>query len=383
MLRHCKGSRQLVSPAQREWNQPRKPARHVFPDQLLALSMHSACSCATVVQICARLGICTDYMDPERSEPPQPCSNVPCQGTTLSLFSYRRPEASAPAAGAVGLGPPRRETTNAHPGAAGDCGADRRHKEAAVNPAAVLSAGATSPVRAADDKPAPVASWLPLANPKTQRMESIGNGARAVSHAAETASQPASPKLAVLASDDIPWNGLKGSSSPGSINNDSIGLGLVPEEEGPETRPSRSRLVLTSEPGARAGIQLAHDGAHGMGYSVRQPTEGDDLGTPSSEAPSTVQTSAAEALQGLRATGRQVKDQHNLETGLPSQHGMATRHRLKTDQAAEMLVQIRETGVREARNADEADLDSSEDSAGQASALCGRHSWNYIICQLV
>ena len=270
---------------------------------------------------------------------------------------------------------------DAPPAAVGGGSAHRAQEEAATGPAAVMSAGATSPLRAADDlQPASAAPWLPLSNPKIQRMESIGAGARAGSHAAETASQPASPKLAVLASDDIPWHVAKGSSSPGSINNDSIGLGLIHEEEGAETRPSRAHFDLASQPGAPAG-QPAHDGVVGLGYLVTHPTEGDGLGTPTSEAPSMVQTSAAEALQGLRGTGSQAKDQLNLVTGLPSQHGMTTRDPLKTDQVAQMLVQIRETGVREARHAGETDLETSEDSAGPPSARLISGFFDYISCR--
>jgi len=302
-------------------------------------------------------------------QPARASSNVPCEGMTAPLFHSRQLEASAGADGAVGFELLPDEMRAAHPAAVGGGSAHLDQEEAATGPAAVVSAGATCPVRAADElQPGPGASWLPPANPKTQRMESNGAGARAGSHPAETASQPASPKLAVLASDDIPWAAAKGSSSPGSMNNDSIGLGLIHEEEGAETQPSRSRFVCGPfERRASAG-QPARDGADGLGCLVTHPAEGDDLGTPTSEAPSTVQTSAAEGLQGLRGSGRQALDHLNLVTGLPSQHGMTTRDPLKTDQAAEMLVHIRETGVREARHADDTDLETSEDSAGPPSA---------------
>ena len=261
------------------------------------------------------------------------------------------------------------EMRNRQPEAAGGNSADLDQEGAA----AFLSAGATPPLRAADQQPGSETSRLAALDTKTQRMESIGAAAGIVSRPAESPSQPASPELVVLASEDISWHVAKGSSSPGSINNDSIGLGLIHEEDRAETRPSRSRFGSARDPRAPLGIQPAHDGANGLGL-VRQPTEG-DLGTPSSEAPSTVQTSAAEALQGLRATGRQIQDHLNHVTGLPSQHGMTTRDPLKTDQAAEMLVQIRETGVRETGHADEADLETFEDSAGQSSAFPELQFW--------
>ncbi len=325
--------------------------------------------------------LCTPHEGHHIFQPARASSDVPCESMTAHLSYYRQVEASARADGAVGLGLLPDEMRDAPPGAVGGGCASLDQEKAATGPAAVMSAGATSPVLAADDlQPSSEPSWLPLANPKTQRTESIGADARAGSNPAETASQPAPPKLAVLASDDIPWTAAKGSSSPGSINNDSIGLGLIHEEEGAETRPSRSRFICGPfKPRAPTG-QPARDGANALGYLVTHPTEGDDLDTPTSEAPSTLQTSAAEALQGLRGTGRQAQDQLNLVTGLPSQHGMTTRDPLKSDQAAEMLVQIRETGVREARHAGESDPETSEDSAGSPSARQTPNIVGYIIC---
>ena len=228
---------------------------------------------------------------------------------------------------------------------------------------ASLAAGAAASVQATDVQPVSRTSWLPRSSTKTARGEKIGTDACAADHQGETASPSASMGPLVQApGDGSRWDAGKGFPSPGSINN-GIGLGLLVEEEDFETRLNSSRIGPVIEP--PVSLKPAHDSAKEMADAVNEPTGGGDISTPTSGAPSTVQCSAAEALQGLWDVGGVVQEHQGGMIGLPSQHGMTTRLPLKTDQAAEMLVHIRETGIHEGRKVDAAHLESSEDSAGE------------------
>ena len=205
-------------------------------------------------------------------------------------------------------------------------------------------------------------------------MECIGaSGVRAGLPSVEMEARPASHVSNELVEEAMDVG--KGPQSPASINN-GVGLGLLDEEVGEDgsgSQPCSPTFMraqpqpVTSQPADRFGNNLAE--------SVEGPVNGVGINRRRGGAASNVPHSAAEALQALADDSHGGHSTRNFVTGVPSQHRMATRDPLRSDEAADLLMGIREAEVQ--NDPQLRTVDSLDDTDGKPKASFGCHLASY------